>query len=259
MKKYLNCLWCLFPVLLWGQTVEKTQAVQLDLGWYNFNMLDRQASPVIYTLNAPMARVGYQHKNAKRLLEATAYFSLGQMAAKDKNLPKFIDNEVTTYAFGLELQYWKILKKSGQWTHHLGGNIAYDFAIDFESVAAFPWGMGQGRIGIGYQGAYQLKNGHQVRLKASLPLVGIVTRLPYSNIPRVIGKAAGVASFFQVGTSLDTWNTYQQAALDISYILPLSDKWTLSPSYHFSYFAHNQPDKIRAYRQALMLGLRYNF
>ncbi len=259
MKNYLYLFLCILPLLVCGQTPEKAQGLQLDVGMYHFSLLDHQASPIIYALNTPMLGLGYQHENAKRVLETGLYFTLGQFQAKDKDVPTFLDNEITTYAFGLDFNYWKILTKNEQWTHYIGGSLAYDFTIDFEAIADFPWGMGRGRLGVGYWGIYTLTNAHQLSVKAKVPLVGFITRLPYSNIPRVLGKIAGVSSFFEAGTSIATWNTYQYVDLELAYTLPLNEKWTLEPTYHLSYFAHNQPDQMRAYNQMFTFALRYGF
>ena len=260
MKKYGSLFLCFLPLLLWGQNPEKTHGLQLDLGSYHFSMLDHQASPVGYALNAPTASLGYQHRNTKHLVEAGLYFTFGQLKAKAYPLITLLDkNTLTAYAFGLHFDYLKPLKSDMPWTQHVGASFAYDFIIDFEAVANFPWGMGQGRLDLAYQGTYSLPNAHQLSVKIKAPLVGVVTRLPYSNIPRVLGKIAGVSSFFEVGTSIVSWDSYQHLSIETTYTLALNEKWRLSPTYHFSYFAHNKPDKIRAYKQVFTIALSYDF
>ncbi|MEL6719001.1 MAG: hypothetical protein AAFP82_09820, partial [Bacteroidota bacterium] len=66
---------------------QNSKTLSLSLGLNDFTMLDRQASPVVYNLNAPISKLGYQHQNTKRNLAVDLYFSLGQLKASDETLP----------------------------------------------------------------------------------------------------------------------------------------------------------------------------
>jgi len=224
-------------------------------------MLDQQASPVVYNLNAPLAQLSYQHQNLQKTLVFNAYFSLGQLKANNNNLPTLnTELGLSTTVAGLDIFYWKNLNtNTDNWQQMLGASFQYDFMIDFEAIGDFPWAMGQANLGINYGRKYLLENGNRLEAKVGIPVFGIWTRMPYYNIPRTQGKVPGVGSFLAEGTKLATWNHYQRIDLSLAYQFQLNERWQLQASYQFAWFHYVLPDDIYVYQQQLNLQLDYSF
>ncbi|MEM0995152.1 MAG: hypothetical protein AAGI49_19130 [Bacteroidota bacterium] len=256
--KLLLCLSLCFPAILMGQD---SKALGLSLGLHHFTMLDQHASPVVYTINAPIAQIGYQHQNTQRILCFNLYFGLGQLKASDNDLPTLnTDLGRSTTIAGLDVYYWKDLERQSEnWQHAWGGSFQYDFMIDFEAVGNFPWAMSQAVLGVNYSSAYLFENGNQLKASVGLPLLGIWTRLPYYSIPRTQGKVPGVGSYFAEGTKLATWNNFQRIDLSLAYQFSLNERWQLCADYQFAWFHYTLPDDIFAYQQQLNLQLAYSF
>lgn len=246
------------PLFLLGQN---NKTFSLSLGVQNFTMLDQHASPVIYQLNTPIAKLGYQHQNPKRMLTFDLYFGLGQLKASDNNLP-ILDSDLglSTTAAGFDVYYRRSLSSNtDNWQHSLGASFQYDFMIDFEAVGDFPWAMSQAAFEINYSRAYLFENGNRLKAMIGVPVFGIWTRLPYYSIPRTQGKVPGVGSYFAEGTKLATWNNFQRIDLSLAYQFQLNEKWQLQAGYQFAWFHYALPDDIFAYQQQLNLQLGYSF
>lgn len=235
------------------------KSIEFQLGTEHGRLLDRHASPLVYTYTMPHFALGFLNQNDKRQWRVWAQLSLGNIERRNDELRTTEVEGTNTYSVGLGLSYLRSWKQSQQWQHYLGGSLQLNLISDFEAIAEAPWASGQGRLAIDYQLARKMSNGNRLSAQISLPLLGIVARQPYHFIPRNPGQAPGFASFLDKGTSIVSWDKYQRVDLEIGYQMQLGERWLLTPSYSFSWFRFSAPRPINTYQQQLGLRLGYRF
>jgi hypothetical protein len=86
----------------------------------------------------------------------------------------------------------------------------------------------------------------------SLPVIGIITRLPYSNDP-ADGKNGPFVSSYTLGTKFATLNKYQRVNFDLAYKYILNNKWSIAANYRFYWFHYSVNRGITAYDNAFHL------
>ncbi len=238
-----------------GQDSAPYKALQFNIGLDHGRLLDRHASPLVYTYSMPHFSRAYFNQKPNRQWRVWLQASLGNMARRNDELRTTEVQGTNTYAVGLGFSYLKPWKQSTTQRHLLGGSLRLDLISDFEAIAEGPWITAQGRVAVDYRFEKQLPNGHQLSLQASLPVLGIVARQPFHFIPRTAGQAPAINSFLKKGTSIASWNKYQRLDFQLSYQLPLGNRWTLAPSYNFSWFRYSEPKPVSIYQQQATIQL----
>ncbi|MEM7574800.1 MAG: hypothetical protein AAF433_17980 [Bacteroidota bacterium] len=234
------------------------KALEFQLGLEHGRLLDRHASPLVYTYSMPHFSLGYINQSQQRQWRVWAQLSLGNMERRNDELRTTEVEGNNTYSAGFGFSYLRSWKQSQQWQHYLGGSLQLNLISDFEAIAEGPWVTAQGRLALDYQLERQLNNGNRLKAQVSLPLLGIVARQPFHFIPRNPGQSPGFASFLDRGTQIVSWDKYQRFDLEVSYQISLGQRWLLIPTYSFSWFRFSDPQPISAYQQqlGLRLGLR---
>ncbi len=238
---------------------EKKMGLVLSPIFSLYSVYDQHASPVHYQLNAPAIRLGYEVESAKAYSLYYVQYGNGKFRPKNGDL-NYLTEDVgwASRAIDLRAQHLRKLKSTDKEMHLLGPVFQYDFKLDFDYLGNWPWAFGQAALGVSYQYRRALGTG-KLHAGIHLPLVALITRLPYSNIPRTQGQVPGVASLFQQGSSINTLDKYQRVDLFIAYNKSIGEKWDIRPSYQFYWLRFSEPDVVQAYDQQLAVQFIRNF
>ncbi|MEM9529221.1 MAG: hypothetical protein AAGA31_21605, partial [Bacteroidota bacterium] len=254
-------------VLGYGQSGSQANEIQkggslfLETGLQHTRMLDRHASPLSYAVTALQNSLGYENRKPKRLWSGHLTYSLGQFQPANGDLPRyeFDDSQLNSYLIGFGLSYLRRWRSNENSTTYLGASLTYEMMVDFEGIANFPWLTGQGDIGLDYRREWKGKGKSIWHVAVGLPLVGHIVRQPYNFIPRRDNEEPGVGSALAVGSKIVTWDSYQKINFEAGIAWPLSDRWTLRPTYRFQWFRYTDPKPISAYRHELVARINYHF
>lgn len=234
------------------------RSLRLQLGPQQMTLLDLQATPVIH--NGP--GLGLQLDFSRETESSIWHYQLGagmlSFRAADEAV-RFGELFLSGTFAHFGLSHLRQLGASEKWSWHAGGMLRQMATIDFSGIGYFPWIFAQGGLYAKGHIRYQLAQTHRLSGSLALPLMSWITDMPYNQIPRVEGRAPDVISALRSGTRLASWNSFQQAVVELDYAWQLAPKWSLSAQYQGSWMHDAVPADMWAYRNALFLGASYQW
>ncbi|MFK7935829.1 MAG: hypothetical protein AB8G22_20110 [Saprospiraceae bacterium] len=234
----------------------------LSLGATNFSLLDQHASPLVYQMTAPSIGFHFSKNKPQWRWEIEAQATLGNLQIQRDDLAFNLTNrffQPRTSMFHLQYGWLKNVVKKDKFQTYLGGKLRYEFWQDFDSVANWAWGIGQGSLQLAGRQEFILKNEQQITLELAIPIVGLITRLPYNLIPRIPDQSPGVASFFATGTRLTSLHQYRSLFFNIGYQKALNERWQVGLKIQTDLYYYELPAPVRARQQQLQLNLTYRW
>lgn len=205
---------------------------EIKLGLTNLAIADRKASPINYKSNLLNVSVGYIKSNSSTFSTGTLQFAMGSL----KKIGNF-RNESGLFRNALlspTLSY-KYLKSPGRSGNYFGGGFRYQILYAGNGPSNTDYFLGNGAFSFEYTKVFREINLGKPYLNAGVPLLSVITQLPYSRVPRVEGKSPGIASLFRTGTSLNTLNKVQDFTFNMGMERLTGPKTTIGLDYGFQY------------------------
>ena len=247
----------LFIVCFGPNDLLKAQkSFDLNVLYLHHKMIDHQASPLIYRFNAPGVNALYENEDENKIFQIGGSFIFGNLNRLPATLKTDFEGSFLkprTQFFSVSTKY---LKKRSE-SFALGLAFDYDFWLDFESVSNWAWGVGQGSLNLTLLKSWAISDGIKLNLIPSISVLGLITRMPYSSIPRVPDQSPGVTSFFVKGTKLATLNRFNQFRFRLEARRNIEKKINPFIRSDFFWMRYTWPDEIRAFQLSVSLGLKF--
>lgn len=245
-------------------TLSTEKELRLGVGYGHLRMLDRQVSPLIYQANMLPIEVGFAVEKKHRL-ELDFGLSLG--GNRSRNFAERLvirrapDNEgnlkdsliqlgnvpIIQQAFNFHY-YWKVPTASKDLTLLAGFGLREFFSISFSPTAIFV--INEVSLNPAVQARYQLSDDVRISASLSVPLTGIMVRLPYANDP-ADGKHGNFGAVYSMGTRLFSPLNYQKVNFQLSYSRPLGERWRFEAGYKFYWLKYHENRGVTAYQNNL--------
>ncbi len=229
---------------------KNTNGLGISGGIQHITFLDKHASPLVYNGVGPNFGLTYQHLNQNFLISTNFRGGLLKLRPADETL-QFYDPGLTGTSVGFDFSLLKGISKN----LYLGGGISEDLILDFGEVGNFPWMFSQANLLVKSRWIQILSDDQTLQFGLDVPLMTIVTDMPYEQIPRVEGKAPDVSTLLQEGTHLRSWSSFQKFSIDIQYDWQVLENWGLRAAYNWSWFHDHQPKDFSAFQGFLIISI----
>jgi hypothetical protein len=248
---------------------EKMPLKYLDMGvgYSQFRMLDKQASPLIYKTQLITVLVGYTKESNRGIMSVNLHVGNGFTGLKRFPEREIIytgpDNDGVlkeekyvfkhNYFFQDELNFsyvWKLDHLSiTNIRCYAGTQLKQFFYISFPAVPILV--QSELSINPAIQLNYRVKN-MDCRSLLFLYVAGIITCLPYSNDP-TDGKHNYFISTVLMGSEFMTIKDFQRINFQQSFVYPLSGKWSGGINYNFYWYGCHKNKSTKAYDNAITI------
>jgi len=240
---------------------------ELHIGYFRetFKMRDQQVSPMMYVANLNGLRISYGRITPRNQWIADTKFGLADFISPSLGIRqfKFSDDQQepmylvpTLYRGELTLTYRRLLNKKSHFSSWAGVQVQ-ETANYADGVAMTTWVMNTLAVNFNYQAQFHLHNRHTILADISLPVISIVSRLPYSNAvsrPEISNTRA-----FLKNSSFETINHFMNPQLNIAYRFHASRRVSLQASYRYSWLRFPEPQIIRSASHTGNLSIIYQF
>ena len=241
----------------------------------NLKVKDLQTSPVMYVANPKGVQLTYEHRAAGHLLQVDVQASASRFIAPALGIRqfKFTDEQITgettrntvllapsLYQGTVEVGYLRRVNTANpanKWRSYAGLGL-HNWLGYADGVAMTTWAINAATLNATAAGEWQIGAAHQLTLQGAVPLVGLVSRLPYSNVLSYPERRY-FDLFFSKGTHVATWNRLQRLHLQAGYRASLSRHLGLSLQYQLEWFHYSEPRSISTLAHQGALQLAYAF
>lgn len=238
--------------------------LRFGTGFGHLRMLDRQVSPLIYQSNLLPVEVGFAVEKKHRLeldfglniggnrsrnfAERTVVRSTPDNEGNLKDSLILIGNvPIIQQAFNFHY-YWKVPTASKDLTLLAGFGLREFFSISFSPTAIFV--INEVSLNPAVQARYQWSDDVRISASLSVPLTGIMVRLPYANDP-ADGKHGNFGAVYSMGTRLFSPLNYQKVNFRAAYSRSLGERWRFEAGYQFYWLKYQEKGGVTAYQNNL--------
>ncbi|QNF32739.1 hypothetical protein HUW51_08345 [Adhaeribacter swui] len=269
-----------FAALVWLCCSVKTQAQDLKLSKLtlaykrsSFHFLDKQASPNIYQANLNGVSIGYEHAGIKsrsfvnvqaqtgtalpKGLGARTYTFTSTNFSGETTSSQFV-HAPTLYLGQLEAGYLRKLRTGGT-KEMFAGIVLQEWLGYSDNIGMWStWANSFATLNAAVQYEKKLNAKQQIQFKGAMPVVALVSRLPYSNVISD-PEHSNFRAFFKEGTNLAFIHEFQKISLGAAYQYRLGRHWQTGVAYDFQWLHAQNPQAITAYSHAAHLQCNYLF
>jgi hypothetical protein len=277
MKKnqiLLGVLMTLFPIYLFGQNDSIAQKKMLySTGYSHYRVLDKQFSPLIYQANMFNLGIGFEkQKTEKRIFSCNMQIWGGWAKSKhfgQKNqLNEYFDasgNLVTgtvktkfaSYQLHLSAEYLRKIKlhRNIKCNLFVGGQLSENFFLLYHSTYGLdmPSFINEVSLCPSARIYYQINENLQLKTEISIPVVALITRLPYSNVP-MTEKHGMFLGTFETCTRFTSIHKYQRIAIEFGTEKTINDNWNIGLNYGFMWLHYPKEFPIKSYNNMIRLS-----
>jgi hypothetical protein len=251
--------------------LEDWNKFRVSLGVDVFKTVDFQYSPNMYKSTRPSLQLAFSNRFKKGIFSTYLDIFMGPMSPNSgKNNTVYISEtdiygtetvegtELIQFQMSatIDLGYVHYIQKlsSARTKTYLGGSISehQTFAPGLISIGTISYASLNARSRMDYT----LSNGRPITIGLSVPLLSIVTRLPYHNAPAIPGKS-DFETFFTDHNYLETLDHFQNFECSVGYNILVRPKRTLDLNYKLSWMHYNRPENITRFGSQLSLGLNF--
>ena len=244
---------------------------RLGLGAAYLKTVDFQYSPTTFQSVRSTVQMGYSNRLKKGIfLTNLTVFSGALSPVSGPDLDFYIQEtdingsetaalnhlELSQIGFNLEVGYLHKLSILAipKTTLYLGGSLeeSLTFTPGFLNIGTINYGSLNGKARLDYL----LRNGKPITFALSVPLVSLVTRMPYHNSPNIPGRS-GLAGFFMGNNHIETLNHFQNIRFFVKYPLLLSKKFAVDIAYEASWLHYYKPEQFTQASSQLTLGFTF--
>jgi len=164
--------------------------------------------------------------------------------------------EISPMGFNLEVGYLYKLQTLAitRTALYLGGSLEENLTF---TPGFLPIGLiNYGSLNTKTRFDYILKNGKPLILQLSIPVLSVVTRLPYHNSPNIPGKS-GLGAFFTGNNDIQTINHFQNIRFSVRYDWLVTKRMVFDVAYEAAWLHYNKPQHLTQVGSQLSLGLTF--
>lgn len=225
-----------------NESVAQAEAInQLSIegGLHQLSLFDKQASPLLYKGAGPAFSLAYGRvkENHQWAIQANG----GLLTLKPNEIEQ-VEDPGSTISAGMHITYLHRVKNSKKMTWWAGASLNEDLLVNLNyEIGGWAYVFAQGGLYANTQLNYQLNPKNSLKASLAIPVVAVVTDMPFHQIPRVEGRPPDVVSLFKVGTRMPFWNSYQMIAGDFVYEVTANQKWKMNVCYRWSWTHDSKP------------------
>lgn len=242
------------PLFAFSQVTEQPfPGEELQIGYFRqtFKMRDQQVSPMLYIANPNGLKLSYARITRKNYWGAVLKASLADIVAPGLGMRQFQFSEdgqpitlvPTLYAGEMALTFRRKIHEKQNRSSWAGVQLQENFRYA-DGIAMTTWVMNSLALHITYQTQIRLHEKHLILAGASLPILGAISRLPYSNV--VSRPEMSNSKAFLKNTSVAGPLQYLNPQLEVAYRLGISKRLSMQAMYSYTYMRYAQPRLIRS-------------
>ncbi|MEZ5070711.1 MAG: hypothetical protein R2751_07035 [Bacteroidales bacterium] len=263
------CLLVAVPAITRAQSTDPVKSLRLGTGYVHLRMLDRLVSPLPYQSNMVPISLAYQSRTENGLFEV----SLDLLPGMADNTGEFKDRAVVLSGYNgdgnitsselalapsffggdeLTVKYLRRLNRpaSSGVQLYAGAECKQFFYLSFPMVPILF--HSELSLGPSLAADWQAVEGTTLRASASLPLLSLITRLPYSTDP-VDGEHGYLYVTYRTGSRLTSVHQYQRVNLGLEFQKQMGDGWSLGAAYRFCWLGDSARPELHAYANSILL------
>lgn len=249
----------------------KKNQFSVEIGANYIKMVDFQYSPNMFQSLRKNVQLGYTNRLRKGIFSTHLNVYMGNLTPTsglsmdyygkdtDINGVETVDSislKLSQMGFDLEIGYLHELKElaTSRTALYLGGSLeeSFNYAPGFISIGTIHYGALNAKARFDYL----LRNGKPLMFGLSVPLVSLVTRMPYHNSPNYPGKS-GIAGFFTDNNHVETLNHFQNIRFSVKYHWLVSKKFAFDIAYQGSWLHYYRPEHLSQAGSQLSLGFTF--
>ncbi|RDC65819.1 hypothetical protein [Adhaeribacter pallidiroseus] len=239
----------------------------------SFHFLDKQASPNIYQANLNGVSIGYEHAGIKSRSFVNLQANTGTALPKGLGAREYtftsanIYGETTSSQFvhaptlyigQIEAGYLRKLRTGGNKEIFAGITLQEWLGYSDNIGMWSTWANNFATLNATIQYEKKLNTKQQLQFKAAIPVLAVVSRMPYSN---VISDPthSNFHAFFDEGTELNFPDKFQKFSFGATYQYRLGRHWQAGVAYDFQWLHAPEPQSIKAYSHTANLQINHLF
>lgn len=240
---------------------------ELHAGYFRqtFKMRDLQVSPMMYVANLHGVSLSYARLTPRNQWMAETKVGMADLIAPKLGIRMFKFTEDQSqplllvprlYRAELFLTYRRLLAKKAYRSSWAGISIQETFNYA-DGLAMTTWVMNTAALSLSYQTYFHLNSHHTIMGEAALPVLTLVSRLPYSNVISTPEQSNSAA--FLNGSRLETLSRYLNPQISTSYRFTPSKRVAIQAQYRYNWLQYTEPRLIRSSSHTGILSFIYQF
>lgn len=256
-----------------GDSAYVNKSMVYSIGYSNFRILDRQASPLIYSSASIPVEIGFQKYTDKSIFSINLILVPGLMHTKRFKTREVIysemdndgnESDVTVNLKNLPIGLFEInseyFVKTGSYFNkkilwYTGGQLQEYMVY---SISLAPLYFNQLSLNPKTYIQYRVNDKSLFSSTLSFLLFSLITRMPYSRDPYT-DKGSYFISFFEQGTEFETLNHYQRLDFTLTAQTRLSKHWWGGLAYQFCWYHHSEKMGLKAYSNSIQIQFTRTF
>jgi hypothetical protein len=249
-----------------GGEDKKLSYIAIGTGYSQFNMIDRKVSPLVYSSTQSPNCLSFYHSSERSIFRADIDFVLSYVSPKDFSERSFINvgpnhngtlkEQAVTFGKSLLIQdeisieYLRLIKKNenGKMNLLFGGRFNQYFS--YASTEAPVFVFSELSLNPSLLLRYRFSETFESQTGLSVPLLSLITQMPYSNDP-TDGEHNYFVSSFLMGSHLASLNRFQRVNFQQSLIKRFNHRWAVALDYNFYWFHYRNQSDINAYDNSI--------
>jgi hypothetical protein len=247
--------------------LDKKNQYRIGLGVSLVNISDLQYSPIMYRSLRKDVQLGFSSNWKKGIFSTNLNFSVGRLRPSSGELNFFVKEtdiygtttvkkevlELSQMGLNLEIGYLHrvVPIASSKTAIYVGGSLEENLTLvpGFLSIGTINYVSLNAKARL----AYVLGNGKPIIFQIALPLVSVVTRVPYHSAPVIPGKSV-LAGFFTGNNNVETLNHFQNVRIAAKYNLLVKKRMALDVTFHAAWIHYYKPQHLTQLSNQLSLG-----
>jgi hypothetical protein len=273
-KTFLTvCLLLVITTIVQAQKAsQKRRQVGLSVGWQNFKVLDKHASPLAYGTNAIFPKVGlsYSRQTSRSDFEIAVSGSSGQLLPKHFGARTYKAKWSATDSFQYTISspfyhadikasyYRNISSLSTNHVQYWLGGIINESAYYGDAVANKPWIINMADLSPALKIDYAPAAKHSIGVKIDFAAIAFVTRATYAFFPKS-NKDKNVPAYFKQGTRLTFPDKYHKGSVQLTYQYQVSHKFAVGTAYSMKWIHYSYPKALHAMDKNFDIKFLYTY
>jgi hypothetical protein len=250
--------------------LDKKNQYRIGLGVSLVNISDLQYSPLMYRSLRKDVQLGFSSSWKKGIFSTNLNISIGRLNPSSGELNFFVKEtdiygtttvkkevlKLSQIGCNVEIGYLHELSKiaASRTAIHVGGSLEENLTLvpGFLSIGTINYASLNAKARL----AYVLGNGKPIIFQIALPLVSIVTRVPYHSAPVIPGKSV-LAGFFTGNNNVETLNHFQNLRFSAKYNLLVKKRMALDLTFQAAWIHYYKPQHLTQLSNQLSLGFTF--
>jgi hypothetical protein len=249
-----------------GGESKKLSYISIGTGYSQFNMIDRKVSPLVYRSEQSPNCLSFYQQSERSIFRADVDFIYSYVSPKDFSERSFINifpnhngtlrEQAVSFTKSsliqdeISIEYLRLLKKNenGKMNLFFGGRFNQYFS--YASTEAPVFVFSELSLNPSLLLRYRFSETFESQSGLSVPLLSLITQMPYSNDP-TDGEHNYFVSSFLMGSHLASLNRFQRVNFQQSLIKRFNHRWAVALDYNFYWFHYRNESDINAYNNSI--------